>query len=331
MDSGFRPSNNSFMLSKSRVSKINKLCDIQKQKDKQQINNTQNDYVVSNSSTSVVTLDSPTLDDMNKMHALPNRGRSNTYFDANMKLQQLFSSTNNKTAISPTKRFNSGLGSPDYSDDAPLDEVEDDEERVDLNPKLRSRSSIIRLSRENTPYKRPNKTLELGGMKQNSNSLSVKRFDKKRNKKIELRSQLGQPVPLDYIPSSVPNNGSLTSYGPELETKLKRIIQRDKSLFESRLQQIRRHFDSDSQKNIESLPTPKSTISGINTTTNKNVFNEPHTDEFRKELTEQAEKLNEVLQLLRSKSETSNRIEASLWMACIIILLLCNVYVYYYL
>ncbi|AMD19424.1 HBR523Cp [Eremothecium sinecaudum] len=334
MDSVYVPSKNSRILSENRVSKINKLYeDVQKQRSKQQSNHTYGDSVVSNNSTSVVGLESPTLEEMNGPGPVVNRRNSISNSDFTIKPQSIF--TGKQTRPSPASSYGYNGDSPDISYGESNFEREQEEDDQNLMPRLRSKGSIIRMSAENTPYK-PVRQFMVGSqaVRVRAQRSALRQSPRKRNTRTQLRSQLGKPVPLDYMPSSgAQYQRSAEDDSASLELRLKRIMEKDRSVFENKLRNIRRHYDEDPSETQAPVMYNKVTANKHGTSTDNNVYDNAQVndgDHIRAELSKQTQKLDEILMLLRSSSNGTH-MELLSWVTCIIILLFCNIYVYYYL
>ncbi|AGO10307.1 AaceriABL149Wp [[Ashbya] aceris (nom. inval.)] len=314
MGSAYLPSKKSRLMSENRVSKINRLYeDVQKRKSRPGAEHAHRDSVVSNSSTSVLTVEGG-LEDVTMLQGLLDRG-PRAYGDLTLRPPAV--RPVRPRALSPG-RLREGLQSPLTSD---ADSMADEEDDLKLTPKLRSRRSIIRMSAESTPYR-------------HAPEERMRPTNKKNTTRMQLRSQLGQPLPLGYIAHAAARPRADDTHRVDLESRLRNIMQKDRTSFEKRLQQIRQGYHDlpiGLQDDALSLQNKTREIEASETTIpfrdNTSVVAE--TEDLRSELNRHAQKLDEVLTLLRS-TPTNSHVELIAWSACVIILILCNVYVYYY-
>ncbi|AET40802.1 Kar1p Ecym_6431 [Eremothecium cymbalariae DBVPG len=335
MGSTYLPSRESRLMSESRVSKINKLYeDVQRRRHNQVTNHSHRDSVVSNNSTSVVTVDIPSPDDLTMSQEFINRDKSSGFSDITLKPHTLHAIR----GVSPTRKYRNNLQSPINSDSEMMPE---DDEAADLTPRLRSRRSIIRLSAESTPYRHSNQQTVYEMTQGTNSSANASRVGyRKYNTRTQLRSQLGQPVPLGYIStmSEQPVNDQQTSINEnmDLESRLRKIMQKDKATFERRLQQIRQHYYQHPPSSVNEDMTHsimQNSVTDRNFDTSRqegSVYDNSESEKIKNELHKTVEKLEEVLSLLHP-TPSNYHFEFVMWSGCIIILTICNVYVYYFL
>ncbi|QEU60672.1 Kar1 [Kluyveromyces lactis] len=173
-------------------------------------------------------------------------------------------------------------------------ETFDDEVNPQFMPKLRSKQSIVNLSQHNTPKK-------------------LNTFPKRR----QLKEKLGDPLPLPYLDpqqkmevgrdlqsrwNTIISNAKVRQTNAEPVNKAKRVLEAPS--FESQRKISRRVFQSSEITALES------------------------------QLKDTSAKLDRLIDILQDKETLigkSMTYEPVIWLSCIIILVLCNVWVYHYL
>ncbi|KAG0674627.1 hypothetical protein C6P41_001660 [Kluyveromyces marxianus] len=174
-------------------------------------------------------------------------------------------------------------------------------------PKLRSKHSIVELSQHSTPKK------------------SIAIYDNPIPKRRVLKEKLGEPLPLPYLDPKKP-----VDVGTDLETRWNTIIstakvrQKKKPLLSNtkavQVETAEPRLRSSSVPQRIRIPS-KSAIES----------NREYTD-LETQLKNTSVKLDKLIELLQNNQQViNNKYEPFIWLFCIIILILCNVWVYHYL
>ncbi|GAV53132.1 hypothetical protein ZYGR_0AI04140 [Zygosaccharomyces rouxii] len=328
----YLPSKRSQLVSQNRIAKINELYE-QKQRQHQ-------DSVVSNNSTSVVSED----------NCVPIHGLTTYRAQGQYNVDE--PSTTVKHEELPNT-FTTSTTSNRQEQEPGEDNDEDYEDELKFTPKLKSRRSLLTI--------RKNFEQEADSPISNDESSTMENLStplpKVKRRIGSLRKSLGDPLPLPYLPRDpnqnnrecsepVPQSPHLVSSSNVdrkrqiMDSKWRKLVSQDKSMLESRLKELRR----------PSLPTtapppprPDSpTLASQSTTLPTLSPHLPQTlEELQQEIISNRQKLDEIIVLLNQKQKPSLQFpslkfhyrwnEFTFWTLCIITLILCNFYVYYYL
>lgn len=329
----YLPSKRSQLVSRNRIAKINELYE-QKQKQHQ-------DSVVSNNSTSVVS-----EDNCIPIHGLPTYRASGQY---NVDEP----STTVKHEELPNNFIADATSSHQEPDPEP-DNVKDDdyEDELRFTPKLKSRRSLLTM-RKNFQQKADSPTSddESSAMEGVSTPLP-----KVRRRLWSLRKSLGDPLPLPYLtknsnsingehrePTSQSQHPASSSSVDEkrqvMESKWRKLVAQDKSMLESRLEELRKPslpsaVPPPSRSNLPTLAPQLASLQAPSPSPQSLA-------ELQQEIISNRQKLDEIIVLLNQRQKPSLQVpsikfhyrwkEFTFWTLCIITLILCNFYVYYYL
>lgn len=323
----YLPSRRSQVASHSRIAKINELYE-QKQRQHR-------DSVVSNNSTSVISDD----------NCVPIHGLTSYRIQGQYNIDEPSATVKHEELPNafPTTRTNNRRQEP-VQNDRDNDE-EDYEDELKFTPKLKSRRSLLTMRRNSeqessSPISNDDEVSPVGN--------PATPLSKLRNRKAPLRKSLGNPLPLPYLPkeSNSTRTEPTTSPSPPtsassnidkkrqiMESKWRKLVSQDKTMLESRLKEMRKPtlpkvVPPSKQDSPALLPTPNSPL--------------PQSlEELQQEIISNRQRLDEIIQLLNGKQKTSFQFpslrfhyhwnEVTFWTLCIIMLILCNVYVYYYL
>lgn len=328
----YLPSKKSQRASEERIAKINELYE--------NIKREHRDSVVSNNSTSVGS------QDQGVDNCIPINNLEFKLPKANH-IEQHKVKTENDT-ISPfrtdqtstptaSRRVLNGLHPHvESSFDSRGDEEDDDDDleaELRFTPKLKSRRSLITMRRMSTSE--AERTIDSD--ESVAGPLRSEMKVRKPSRISSLRKTLGDPLPLPYVSKDHSTNDTPSSKDPlltresvenkrrSMERKWRDLIARDKKLIEKRFADLRQQSASGdtSQPSISITPEEQqdSTLSDLN-----------------KEVLRNREKLDYIINLLSDRpgpdrtpaiSRNISR-EAQFWTVCIIVLILCNIYVYHY-
>ncbi|CAR27143.1 hypothetical protein ZYGR_0I04150 [Zygosaccharomyces rouxii] len=326
----YLPSRRSQLVSQNRIAKINELYE-QKQRQHQ-------DSVVSNNSTSVVSED----------NCVPIRGLTTYRIQGQYNVDEP-STTVKHEELPSTFATNT---TKNLQEQEPEDNTDEDyEDELKFTPKLKSRRSLLTMRKNfeqeaNSPISND----EPSPMEDVSTPLP-----KVRRRVGSLRKSLGDPLPLPYLPrDSSPihkERREPVSQSPHLvspsnvdkkrqimESKWRKLVSQDKSMLESRLKELRRP----SLPTTMPPPRPDSPTL-VPQKTSTSLPNPPpqSLEELQQEIISNRQRLDEIIVLLNQKQKPSLQFpslnfhyrwnESTFWTLCIIALILCNFYVYYYL
>ncbi|QLL32557.1 hypothetical protein HG536_0D00790 [Torulaspora globosa] len=335
----YLPSKKSQRVSEERIARINELYE--------NIKRDHRDSVVSNNSTSVGSQEAG-VDDCIPINNLELRLPKVNHIDQpNVKREnETISPFQTEQTSTPSvsrhiaKEFRASESHVESSYERDDDDDDDDlEAELRFTPKLKSRRSLLtmrRLSssvgdRTNESFESVARPMHSGGRIRRAGRIS------------SLRKTLGEPLPLPYV--SKDNSADLTrsSNDPSLakkslesrrrlmEGKWRTLIARDKELIEKRFANLRQETSSDNK----AIPANDS-LPSISTTPERQQ--EGGILELSKEIQRNGEKLDDIIKLLSQRpaadtvpaSPNSVSRETLFWTICIIVLILCNIYVYHY-
>lgn len=223
------------------------------------------------------------------------------------------------------------------------------QDELQFTPRLRSRRSIIsiRTSSESTPLKTEERrnSFEDNFSGDRSNLTVYHDSLKKRGKFSELKQILGDPVPLPYLNRT--NDDTLSKGTGDVKSRWKRLVSQDKETIEQRLREIRQGYavhtddgiyseetsnesggDKEGSELVEDMQENETHTASINDHIKINTKQQLR--ELRDTLKGNTERLDQIIRLL-GKKQNDRRREIVLWTICIIILIICNICVYYYL
>ncbi|EDO17975.1 hypothetical protein Kpol_1054p22 [Vanderwaltozyma polyspora DSM 70294] len=325
----YLPSKKSQLTSRSRIAKINELYERKKREHR--------DSVVSNSSTSVVS-SSPS----HSIQEVESNGIDYSSADDQSKEIQHQNISNPfaiplRTSTPPMKKkYIPGTVNIDdkiVSDDDYMEELK-------FTPKLKSRKSIESmrsLRRDDNVVRRNVSTVKNTNQRKISNSTSI-------------RHSLGDPLPLPYIRNEQPNINnqrinqlmtvdSIEQKRKDMENKWGHLITKNRHQMEEKLKIIR--SSSNNSIGFSRSASPSARYSDF-------TDNEIETEEdinlsqLQEEIKHNRDKLDHIIDLLHSKKignkskdnkgkEILHVVEYLIWTICIVILILCNYYVYKFL
>lgn len=331
----YLPSKKSQRVSEERIARINELYE--------SIKRDHRDSVVSNNSTSVASQEAG-ADDCIPINNLEIRLPKATHIDQPKVKRENEAISPFQTGQTSTPSISRRIGSEfranesqaesSYNDD---DDDDDLEAELRFTPKLKSRRSLLTMRRLSNSVGDTNDSYE-------SVARSMRSGRTRRPSRISsLRKTLGEPLPLPYV--SKDNSMDLTRSSDDpilakkslenrrrlMEGKWRTLIARDKELIEKRFANLRRDASPDNK-----------TISGDDSLPSVSTAPERHEDsailQLNKEILRNREKLEDIIKLLSRRPaadtgpESSNSVsrETQFWIICIIVLILCNIYVYHY-
>lgn len=340
--SSYLPTKRSQLASKARIAKINELYEKSRPAHR--------DSVVSNNSTSVVP------NNADSDNCAPIYGLKYKPQNAHPQGESTATVKQDNSALNP---FRFGIR-PQPSTPSPLfkgvprnekadlpsqiekeehmlnDHEESFEEELKFTPKLKSRRSLIissNLSDDEASVKHDNPER----LRRTSHSF------RRRSRRLSLIRTLGDPLPLPYVnsrnDSEIGSTASATSNSTALsseslnhkrriiETKWRNLISPAKSVLEDRFGENKEHLDP-----TRSILGP--VLPGLQSISSNNVQAFEPLKILEKEIITNREKLDEIITLLNKNSKIEsphiNSNEYYFWVVCIIILIFCNVCVYYY-
>lgn len=335
--SNYLPSKRSQLVSKNRIAKINELYE-QKQRQHQ-------DSVVSNNSTSVVS-----EDNCIPIHGLPNYRAQSQY-----NVDEPFTTVKHEEV---PNTFTINPRNNDKEEEEPEEGNDEDyEDELKFTPKLKSRRSLLTM--------RKNFEQEINSPISNDESSTMEEEEstpipKIRRRVGSVRKSLGDPVPLPYLlrdsglnnkEGTVPISQSPQPVSPSnvdrkrqvMESKWRKLVSQDKSMLESRLKELRKPSLPTTTQSPQPQPRPEPLTIGSQPTKLPTVSSPlPQSlEEIQQEIISNRQKLDEIIILLNQKKSSPLEFsslklhyrwnEFTFWTLCIIILILCNIYVYYYL
>lgn len=338
---GFLPSKKSQKVSEERIAKINELYE--------NIKRGHRDSVVSNNSTSVASQEQG-ADNCIPISTLEYRlPRASHTGQLKVKRENdtispfRANQTSTPSASKPLLHgfqasghyFGTGNDSCDGDDDD-----EDYEAELRFTPKLKSRRSLITMRRvSNSEEDQTNDSFgDFAGSDRSNKSV------RKLSRISSLRKTLGDPLPLPYVSkdpfsssTSTPNESLSTASSVEnkrklMEKKWRNLIAKDKERIEKRFSNLRQQASPVSQEVYRDESIPLIPTAGSEAERGDAI------SELSRELIRNGEKLDNIISLLTQK-DTPNVAttrprgmsrETQFWTICIIILILCNYYVYHY-
>lgn len=348
----YLPTKKSQLASQSRIAKINQLYEHKKREHR--------DSVVSNNSTSVIS-DEQEADNCIPISGLTYRLHNNYHVD------EPTATVKQENGINPfrTSRTRvSSTPSPPHSpeviishnhwkkeeyfsekDDIHTDDDGDEDYEAELRftPRLKSRNSLITMRIPSNTQK------ESENIEDDENLERLRRAPqhiRKTSRTLSLRKTLGDPLPLPYIKSEPsPENSIISSSGnnsiltpnalnkkrQDMETKWRKLISQDKSIVENRFQELRNNIlpRTGSVQAKEPLPSMSASTIQLENPTSLSKLNE--------EIITNRKKLDYIIDLLNQKNHVPSSVGNHLylneyvrWTICIIVLIICNIYVYCY-
>lgn len=352
----YLPTKKSLLFSQSRIAKINQLYEHKKREDR--------DSVVSNNSTSVIS-DEQEADNCIPISGLTYGLHNNYHVDEPTETVKQenginpFRTGSTRKSLtpspphSPTVVINGNhwkkTGYSSEKDDVHIDDDDGDEDyeaELRFTPKLKSRNSLITMRIPSGTEKEAEK------LDNNENLERLRRAPqhiRKTSRTLSLRKTLGDPLPLPYIKSEhSPENSIISSSGnnsiltpdalnkkrQDMETKWRKLISQDRSIVENRFQELRNNIlpTAGSVRANELLPPmSSSTIQG-------ETINSTSLSKLNEEIITNRKKLDHIIDLLNQKNHVPKSMgtdfypnESIRWTICIIVLIICNIYVYSYL
>lgn len=324
----YLPTKKSQQASEARIAKINELYESIKKKHQ--------DSVVSNNSTSVAS-DEQEADNCIQVNGLDYRLPSVSHTEepsVTVKEEDAMNVFRLNQTPTPPERLQR-LGSENNHRAFEEEDDEDDyEAELRFTPKFKSRRSLITMKQSSSLQKKvhpvvPNKV-------------------RRPSRVSSLRKALGDPLPLPYVGkrklsngidpglgfNNSLTNGTINKNRQMMERKWKKLISQDRDLIEKRFAEIRQR-SSQNNPDIsfnDALPPPVS----VSTAGQQNVNS---LSELNKEIIANREKLDHIIGLLSHQQNVATRTiklqrpsrEVQHWTICIIVLIICNLYVYYYL
>lgn len=327
----YLPTKKSQQASQARIAKINELYESMKK---------HQDSVVSNNSTSVAS-DDQEKDNCVQIHGLDYNLTNVKHEDEPSVIIKENNTVNmfdlNQTPTPGRHPHRTGverIHRPFVDDD---DDDDDYEAELRFTPKFKSRGSLITMRKSSNP--KTGEPLE--------SSITTAPNRARRPSRISsLRRVLGDPLPLPYLegagsnytsPSQRPDR-SLTEDSVRrkrqlMERKWRNLIAQDKKLVESKLEKIRQKPSHEVQDESFSSTIPPFSLSASGGALPDSLTS------LQKEIIANREKLDHIITLLSQKEIVRPRTfqlqrpskEVLLWTICIIVLIVCNLYVYYYL
>ncbi|QLQ79433.1 hypothetical protein HG537_0C00800 [Torulaspora globosa] len=332
LNTQYLPSKKSQRVSEERIARINELYE--------NIKRDHRDSVVSNNSTSVASQEAG--DDCIPIDNLELRlPKSNNIDQSKLKRDNEtispFQTGRTSTPMVSRHLTNEFRANESHVESSYDDDDDDLEAELRFTPKLKSRRSLLTMRRlsnsaeANDSYESVVRSMRSDGRKRRPSRIS------------SLRKTLGEPLPLPYVSKDnsvdltrgsddpFPAKKSLENRRGLMEGKWRTLIARDKELIEKRFANLRREASSDDK-----------TISGGDSLPSVSIAPERQQDdallELNKEILRNREKLDDIIKLLSQRPATdtvlasSNNVsrETQFWIICIIVLILCNIYVYHY-
>lgn len=314
----YLPSRKSQLASQSRIARINNLYDRKQRQHR--------DSVVSNNSTSVLSEDNCVPIDAPNYRM---NGKHNDEPSSIIKHEKL----SNEFLMNEQREQRSPLPKDDEDDDY--------EAELKFTPRLKSRGSLLTMRKKSSQDSPPSS--EKASPVENVPKYETPQPRTRRRSRVtSLRKTLGDPVPLPYLPKGevpTPKPRDLTPPGTAtvdrkrqiMESKWRKLVSQDKAAVEMRLKEI--HV-SPFGTHSSIRPDSPTLVAGPATTLPQKSL-----EDLQKEVAINRQKLDEIIGLLNQKQKFAFPFESfhlkleesTFWTICIIILALCNIYVYYYL
>ncbi|SCU93128.1 LAFA_0F14840g1_1 [Lachancea sp. 'fantastica'] len=330
LDQSHLPSYENRLASESRIAKINEIYNRNHKRDTQR----HRDSIISDNSTSVVS----------DIHDGPYLQESQPVVDLNYKQQESFEkrppiniAQPDFSTIKPEDGFNPFR--PKFTEARPRSRDEMEQE-LHFTPKLRSRRSIIysRTPSHEDPakeealqfFKTKNRGFSGVGKNESTSTRSRERFK-------ELKARLGKPLPLGYLSSaSESKEEDPQSHRKPVESRWKRILssadkKTDWSILQDRIRSpsdqgsVRMHV-SDSQASLAGLLNDDEDKADEESKASSFVGEGGQLDSINENLRTNTEKLDQIMTILNDKRQHNGKIEVIAWVACIIVLVLLNVF-----
>lgn len=221
------------------------------------------------------------------------------------------------------------------------DEEEDYEAELKFTPRLKSRGSLLTM-RKNSAQDSPSSSDEASTVENLTQYETPQWRQRNHSHAASLRKTLGDPLPLPYLSNegqnlqnhedvSPPGTATVDRKRRLMESKWRKLVSQDKLAVENRFKEVRK----------PSLPTESIGRPASPTLVSEPAINVPRKslEELQQEIVTNRQKLDEIIVLLNQKQKIAlpfnlfhyDLNESTLWTICIIMLILCNIYVYYYL